>query len=90
MLKKFIKTIWVYPGRVKIIYSIPLPRDAGKSGNSDKEPGPFQDPVSPSALLSPRRRRGMNRLLLLCCSLKISGPRRRGDEPPLPFPAGAD
>ena len=55
VLKKFIKTIWVYPGRVKIIYSIPLPRDAGKSGNSDKEPGPEKDPVSPSALLSPTR-----------------------------------
>ena len=53
VLKKFIKTIWVYPGRVKIIYSIPLPRDAGKS---ETEPGPFQDPVSPSALLSPHTR----------------------------------
>ena len=31
VLKKFIKTIWVYPGRMKIIYSIPLPRGlAGK------------------------------------------------------------
>ena len=56
VLKKFIKTIWVYPGRVKIIYSIPLPRDAGKSGNSETEPGPEKDPVSPSALLTPGNR----------------------------------
>ena len=58
VLKKFIKTVWVYPGRVKIVYSIPLPRDAGKSGNSETEPGPAKDPVSPSALLSPHRRTG--------------------------------
>ena len=56
VLKKFIKTVWVYPGRVKIVYSIPLPRDAGKSGNSETEPGPAKDPVSPSALLSPQAR----------------------------------
>ena len=56
VLKKFIKTIWVYPGRVKIIYSIPLPRDAGKSSNPETEPGPEKDPVSPSALLSPHKR----------------------------------
>ena len=53
VLKKFVKTVWVHPGRIKIIYSIPLPRDAGKSKNSDTEPGPRRDPVSPSALLSP-------------------------------------
>ena len=56
VLKKFINTIWIYPSRVKIIYSIPLPRDAGKSGNSETEPGPEKDPVSPSALLSPQAR----------------------------------
>ena len=56
VLKKFIKTVWVYPGRVKIVYSIPLPRDAGKSGNSETAPGPEKDPVSPSALLSPQAR----------------------------------
>ena len=39
-------------GRVKIIPRIPLPRDAGKSKNSDTELGPRRDPVSPSALLS--------------------------------------
>ena len=50
VLKKFVKTVWVHPGRIKIIYSIPLPRDAGKSKNSDTEPGPFGAPVSPSAL----------------------------------------
>ena len=54
VLKKFVKTIWVHPGRIKIIYSVPLPRDAGKSKNSDTELGPSGDPVSPSALLSPR------------------------------------
>ena len=53
VLKKFIKTVWVYPGRVKIIYSIPLPRDAG---NSETKPGPEKDPVSPSALLIPQAR----------------------------------
>ena len=56
VLKKFVKTIWVHPGRVKIIYSIPLPRDAGKSKNSDTELGPYGDPVSSSALLSPHTR----------------------------------
>jgi DNA invertase Pin-like site-specific DNA recombinase len=52
VLKKFVKTVWVHPGRIKIIYSIPLPRDVGKSNNSDEEPGPFGDPVSSTALLS--------------------------------------
>ena len=56
VLKKFIKTIWVHPGHVKIIYSIPLPRDAGKTGNSETELGPEKDPASPSALLSPQAR----------------------------------
>ena len=53
VLKKFIKTVWIYPGRVKIVYSIPLPRDAGKARDSETELGPEKDPVSPSALLSP-------------------------------------
>ena len=56
VLKKFIKTVWVYPGRVKIVYSIPLPRDAGRSRDSETELGSEKDPVSPSALLSPQAR----------------------------------
>ena len=63
VLKRFVKCVWIEPGkdkkeqaRAKILYRIPLPRDAGKSKNSERELALEEEPVSPSALLSPARR----------------------------------
>ena len=63
VLKRFVKCVWIEPGkdkkeqaRAKIMYRIPLPRDAGKSRNSERELALGEEPVSPSALLSPHAR----------------------------------
>ena len=59
VLKRFVKCVWIEPGktkkgkaRAKIVYRIPLPRDAGKSRNSELELALGEEPVSPSTLLS--------------------------------------
>ena len=61
VLKRFVKCVWIEPGktkkgkaRAKIVYRIPLPRDAGKSRNSELELALGEEPVSPSTLLSPQ------------------------------------
>ena len=63
VLQRFVKCVWIEPGkdkkekaRAKIMYRIPLPRDAGKSRNSERELALLREPVSPSALLSPHAR----------------------------------
>ena len=63
VLKRFVKCVWIEPGkdkkeqaRAKILYRVPLPRDAGKSKNSERELALGEEPVSPSALLSPHAR----------------------------------
>ena len=63
VLKRFVKCVWIEPGKTKkerakakIIYRVPLPRDAGKSKNSERELALGEEPVSPSALLSPHAR----------------------------------
>ena len=59
VLKRFVKCVWIEPGktkkgkaRAKIVYRIPLPRDTGKSRNSELELALGEEPVSPSTLLS--------------------------------------
>ena len=83
VLKRFVKCVWIEPGkdkkeqaRAKIMYRIPLPRDAGKSRNSERELALGEEPVSPSALLSPdkgtveqpdknvKQKSGLNRSIL--------------------------
>ena len=61
VLKRFVKCVWIEPGKdkkeqakAKIMYRIPLPRDAGKSRNSERELALGEEPVSPSALLTRR------------------------------------
>ena len=63
VLKRFVKCVWIEPGKdkkeqakAKIMYRIPLPRDAGKSRNSERELALGEEPVNPSALLSPHAR----------------------------------
>ena len=63
VLQRFVKCVWIEPGkdkkeqaRAKIMYRVPLPRDAGKSKNSERELALPREPVSPSALLSPHVR----------------------------------
>ena len=63
VLQRFVKCVWIEPGkdrkeqaRAKIQYRVPLPRDAGKSKNSERELALGEGPVSPSALLSPQGR----------------------------------
>ena len=63
VLKRFVKCVWIEPGkdkkeqaRAKILYRVPLPRDAGKSKNSEREPALGEEPVTPSTLFGPNRR----------------------------------
>ena len=63
VLKRFVKCVWIEPGKdkkeqakAKIMYRIPLPRDAGKSRYSERELALGEEPVSPSALLTPHTR----------------------------------
>ena len=63
VLKRFVKCVWIEPGkdqkeraRAKILYRIPRERDAGKSKTSERELALEEEPVSPSALLSPPER----------------------------------
>ena len=56
VLLKFIKCVWIEPGRGRVVYSVPLPRDAGKSKHSETELALDEEPVRPSTLLSPHSR----------------------------------
>ena len=55
MLSRFIKCIWIEPGKGTVIYRIPLPKDA-KRPNATELVLALEEPVPPTVRLSPQAR----------------------------------
>ena len=58
LLKRFIKTVWIEPGKATIVYRIPMPRDGRNPSATKRELALKGEPVSfqPTAHMTPLRR----------------------------------
>ena len=53
-LRKFIKCVWTEPGKVTVVYLLPLSRAGRGSNDSDNGPALLREPAHPFAVWSPR------------------------------------
>ena len=56
ILRRFIKCVWIEPGKARIIYRLPLPKDGGNLNVNETELALDEEPVRLSTLLSPPAR----------------------------------
>ena len=55
MLRRFVKCVWIEPGKAKILYRLPLPKDGRNPDGIETELALDEEPVRLSTLLSPSR-----------------------------------
>ena len=55
MLKRFVKCVWIEPGKATIVYRIPLPNDA-KRPQATELVLALDEPVPPTVHVSPHTR----------------------------------
>ena len=56
VLRRFVKCVWIEPGRAKILYRLPLPKDGRNPEGIETELALDEEPVRLSTLLSPHAR----------------------------------